>query len=247
MKILSLFLLSTLLWQLSCSSNRPGPRNVVLSGANGTKEAESGNDDLSEDTETNDDGSVTLDLVPDYGSKLRFMNGKALTVVYGRVFKPDADGFAHCAKDKPQDYTGCTLLFNAEERASMGMFDLYSERMKRGTQNVAPAENLTLNYMRNLRAALGRECTRLVTKESQSPSATNLFVKDSALSAGDLEVFVRKVLDVNDKGVNLEMPFADYLKAFQSASTMGDAAKAKTNAYINLCISLAMDPQIFMY
>ncbi len=232
---------------LSCNSNRPNARNVVLSGQNAGGNSDTGNDDLTEDTEINKDGSVNLELVPDYGSKLRFMNGRALTVVYGRVFKEDANGFAHCAKDKPQDYTGCSLIFNAEERASMGLFDLYSERMKRGVQNVAPAENLTLNYMRNLRAALGRECTRLVAKETQAPSSSNFFVKDTALTATDLEGFVRKILDVNDKQVNLEMPFADYVKAFQTASTMGDAAKAKSNAYINLCISLAMDPQIFMY
>lgn len=129
----------------------------------------------------------------------------------------------------------------------MGLFDLYSERMRRGVQNVSQAESLTLNYMRNLRAALGRECSRLVVKEEAAPLPTNLLVKDSAPTAAHLEAFVRKILDVQDKEVDLDMPFADYVKAFQTAQSMGDPAKAKRNAYINLCIALSMDPQIFMY
>lgn len=244
MKLLSSLILVSLSFGLACSS-----RPKMNSASNGSGDSDVGKNDPEdgESTDINDDGSVNLELSPEIGSKLRFMNGQALTQVYSRVFKQEDSGFAHCEKTKPTEYTGCALLFNSEERPSMGMFDLYSERMHRGVQNVAQTESLTLNYTRNLRAALGRECKRLVEKEEASPEAGNLLVKDTAPTAAHLEAFVRKILDAPDKSVELDIPFADYVKAFQTASAMGDPQKAKTDAYINLCISLAMDPQIFMY
>ncbi|MBC7533154.1 MAG: hypothetical protein H7318_16405 [Oligoflexus sp.] len=41
---------------------------------------------------------------------------------------------------------------------AMGFFDLYSQRMGRVVQNSAQPQNLTLNYMCNLRAVGGGEC-----------------------------------------------------------------------------------------
>ncbi len=195
--------------------------------------------------------SVSLELKPGDGTKMRFLNGRALTQVYGRVFKPDENGYAHCAKAPAVDYNGCNFIFAAEERPSVGFFDLYSQRMARGVQNVAQTENMTLNYLRNLRAALGRECGRLVEREekfSADGDSTNFIVKKEGPTTASLETFFRRLLDINGADIKLNMPFADYVLAYKTAVAMDpDKAKAQHNASINLCLTLAMDPQIFLY
>lgn len=243
MKILTTCVALALGFSLSCSSSRPKGKSFGSNGGNdGSKDPQIG-----ETADVNKDGSINLELTPEVGSKLRFLNGNALTIVYKRVFKEDANGFAHCEKQKPIEHTGCSNLFNAEERPSMGIFDLYSERMSRGVQNVAQTESMTLNYTRNLRAALGRECKRLVDREIADPSPSNQLIKDSSLAEAHLEAFMRKLMDAPESSFELDIPFSDYVKAFQVASAMGSGEKAKSDAYTNLCISLGMDPQIFMY
>lgn len=232
-------LLGLLAFELSCTPRVNRPRL-----ATGDRNPET----WTEDTEGVAKGNLPLELVPNAGSKMRFMNGQALTVVYGRVFKPDDWGYAHCAKDKPKDYDGCHVIFNAEERPSMGFFDLYSQRMDRGVQNVALPENLTLNYMRSLRAALGRECDRLVANEESGKASSPLLVKAGGPTKESLDLFFRRLLDVEGTSIDLEVPFDDYVKAYKAAVAMDpNKEKATHNAYTNLCLTLAMDPQVFIY
>lgn len=232
---------------LSCTQ---APHKVALTNDNGTNDP--GGDDVLKDGSTDTEGSKDLQLRPEAGSKMRFLDGRALTAVYSRVFAKDEWGFAHCARDKPKDYDGCDLLFSRDERPAMGTFDLYSQRMGRGLQNVNKTENLTLNYMRNLRSALSRECERLVTREekalSADPAAKTILVKADGPTKASLAAYFSLLMDDDGKGVDFAVPFDDYVKAFKTAlNGENDPAKAKANAYLNLCLSLSMEPQVFLY
>lgn len=202
-------------------------------------------DPTSGDTES----AGPLQLIPDAGSKMRFMNGEALTAVFGRVFKPTADGYAHCQKTKTKDFEGCNVMFTTDERASVGLFDLYSQRMNRGVQNVARPENLTLNYMRNIRAALGRECERLTTNEEKAAGdAETILVKANGPTAASIQTFFEKLMGAEGAKIDFAVPYASFAEAYKTAIEMDtDKAKASHNAYVNLCIALAIDPQVFIY
>jgi len=229
----------------ACKSERP--KRIHFSSLKGGESREALDEQY-----PNEGASIPLELKPNAGSQMRFLNGNALTRVYGRIFKPDEWGYAHCEKDKPTDFNGCKVIFAAEERPSVSFFDLYSQRMARGIQNVATTESLTLNYLRNLRAALGRECNRLVEKEEKllesGASESTILVKKSGPTEQSLDVFFRRLLDVEGTNLDLGMPFAEYISAYEKAISLDeDKARAQHNSYVNLCITLAMDPQVFLY
>ena len=239
-----LFAISMVALSLSCTSKPPHRPRLDADGGDASK----GDNPTTEDTEQTKD----LELLPTDGSKMRLMDGRALTTVYGRVFKKDEWGYAHCAQLKTQDYDGCNIIFNKDEKPGMGVFDLYSQRMGRGTQNVLRAEDLTLNYMRNLRAALGRECERLISNEekalAENPTASTLFVKAKGPTAADLEAYFKKLMDTEGNSIDFEVPYASYVETFQKVQmSVTDKSKATHIAYVSLCLAISMEPQVFIY
>ena len=202
---------------------------------------------------TGDSDSTVLQLIPETGSSMRFLDARGLTEFYKNVFPMKAFGFMHCATNKPFNASDCTdSIFTKDERPAMGVFDLGSPRINRALQNVNPSANLTLNYTRTLRAALSRECSAMVDAEivkfKAKDLAGNNLVKADKPSATDINEFMKKILGLSGTAVAVTVDAEAYAAAFDASIL---AAKDKNtgmrNAYVGICIALSMDPLVFIY
>lgn len=244
---------------LGCDRSPDGPKysgrgGSDAQGPDGPVIIKTPNDEKLENEGTLD-GNIKenpLSLLTDGGSMVRYVNADGLDVYYRRVFPKGANGYMHCSNNRPVEYADCSRsIFTLGERISMGSFDLHSTR---GASNVSPVQNLTLNYTRTLRFALNRECTNLVNLEIKNLQAQaldkNVLVKSLAPTAQDFEGFYRKLLGLTGSKDPVSMGAADYASAF-TKSLEGiaerDKEKAAAASFINICISIAMDPDVILY
>lgn len=194
-----------------------------------------------------------LQLIAPEGSAMSFLDSKALTLVYSRIFKKSSVGWRHCVSSKPTDILACDDVFSPDERSTLGSFDIYNPAMGRGEHNINRVSNVSLNYVRSLRAGLSRECGNLVTTELAALKAgtgtANILVKADLPTAATIEEFFRRILDVKDNPeIKVDIDASGYASDFpKSVALVADKTKASYNAYLNLCISVAMDPQVFLY
>ncbi len=249
-----IFLISlALLTACSGSSKKSKKTDVgapaVVTEANGEKQD---NSKTKEEERSVSEGS-TLDLLLPAGSAMRFLDARGLQVYYRHVFAPKAFGYMHCEGQKPRMGSDCDeSIFNASERASMGSFEMNSPEFGIGTLNVHQSENLSLNYLRTLRSALGRECSSLVKIELAQLAAgsieTNVLIKAEKPSAESLDAFMRKIFGLTNPASTIEVGAKAYTEAFESAiKDAKDKPQANFNAYVGICVSLSMDPQVFLY
>ncbi len=256
-----LVLLISLLSIASCGGGNRGAKNVNL-GNKSVPGSDSGSDSTnggsgSTGSTGGQGGSATdgvsLELLSDKGSAMRFLDADGLQVIYAKVFEKGPLGYAHCtANSLPRDPKICEGIFAEDERSLMGTFDLYSPRMKRGISNVGKTTNLTLNYMRSLRAALGRECTKLVDKEQallkSNPKAETALVLEGNATAAKIERYFRLLNGIKDDAIAVDIDASGYASDFATlVKEQASTPQVQRLAYINLCIAVSMDPQIFLY
>ncbi|RYZ59360.1 MAG: hypothetical protein EOP07_04240 [Proteobacteria bacterium] len=229
---------------LACSRDRPHP--VSGGGGAGTSAADDAIVQISIPEES------PLNIRPEAGSNLRFADGHALTKIYTRIFPKRSYGFEQCRNNNYAYRSDCQdTMFAPDERGFMGMIDLHSPRFGRGPQNIRRPEDMTLNYTRSLRVALGRECENLVKNEmknlSEGKADLNLLIKTEKPTKEALEEFFRKVLGIEGTGMSVQFLADEYLAGYaQYVGTKTDAG-TRQNAYFGLCIAIAMDPQVFLY
>ncbi|RZA26715.1 MAG: hypothetical protein EOP10_02660, partial [Proteobacteria bacterium] len=142
-----------------------GNREGALPGSDGRVDKDSG--------DTTADGTLpSIEYSPSPGSAMRLLDGNALSVVYARIFPARSYGFEICKGDeikKFRSFGDCSSsIFAVEERPFVGVTSLNTPDLNRGTQNIRLPEDLTLNYMRTVRAALHRECQSRVDVEYQN-------------------------------------------------------------------------------
>ncbi len=250
MKKLSTLLLLALTFS-SCGS-RPDPRPsfVPPSGDKGGDESLPSDETGIED-KVGKDKDTPLELIAPDGSALRFANGVGLSVMYGRVFGQASYGYQHCepkADGSPTASHCKDSIFAETERADMGIFDLF-EAAGRGKNNLKPATDLTLGYLRSLRAGLGRECHALVSLELEKLKAgeqsRNTLVRDPVLTAASAQYFLKKILGIEKTTITLPIAEQEYEKAFKQV--LAEDPSAAANAFETACIALAMDPLVILY
>jgi hypothetical protein len=240
---------------LSACDSKPGqmkfvpggdtlPEVILSNDANGKGQGTSGTKE-----------ELPLELLLGPGSQMRLLDGKALTAHYANIFDKQAYGFDKCKSALPAEASDCTdSIFTPAESPLMGSFDV-NNVAARGAQNMVPPHNLTLNYMKNLRQALARECLVLVTAErvklKAGTQATNKLVKAAAPTAADLDEFFRTLIGLKGSGIKVSIGSEDYVAAFgqvvAAASSAADKEKAIDQAYLGLCVAISMNPQVIIY
>ncbi len=251
MKRIYYLLLVTGLFLNACSSDRPSRgRDGASAGGGGA----AGNDSKTGDGTK--DGGVSTDPLPGVvflrGSAMRLLDGRALTIIYSRVFPPRAYGFEHCKNNRFPEITDCTeSVFEPNERPFMGTIDLYTPQFSRGPQNLRQAEDLTLNYTRTLRVALSRECDAFVNREWQAlqegKEAANFLIKAQKPTKAGLEEYFRRLLGVEGTNLPVAISSDEYLQAFATYIGTKNDPETLKRGYYGLCIAVSMDPQIFIY
>ena len=227
------------------------PEVVVVDKA--TADVRKGEADAKKSVNTEKE-ELPLSLVVGKGTDMRFLDGKALTAYYSHIFPKRGYGYEHCANRLPDEASGCDdSIFEIAEGSAMGSFGI-NLRSNRGTQNVKAPHNLTLNYMRTLRAALSRECSYLVRTERAKLKANsglaNTLVKAMAPAAADLDEFFRTIVGLKGTGIKVEIGSADYVTAFNEivgAASTATKERAADEAYLGLCIAVSMNPQVIIY
>ncbi|MBC7662163.1 MAG: hypothetical protein H7249_20900 [Chitinophagaceae bacterium] len=246
---------------LSCSSNHKvqtitiADKNAATGSGNGTGEVAIKTVKNIDATSGDVDGA-SLSLVVATGSSMRFLDARALGVLYANVFKKAAYGYQQCAGTTPREATDCTeSIFMASERPDLGSFDLGTAAFARAPQNVNPTTSLTLNYTRTLRLALSRECRYLVTNElaivnnkASTPAqiAANVLVKSQIVDAATLIDFEKRLLGIAGTSIPIDIDAASYVTAFKTVAA-ADKVNGVYNGYVDLCIALSMDPLVFIY
>ncbi|MBC7532807.1 MAG: hypothetical protein H7318_14640 [Oligoflexus sp.] len=193
-----------------------------------------------------------LRIRSEVGSNLRFADGNALSQIYARIFPLRTYGFETCKTQKLANRFDCfETIFIGDERPFMGMVDLHSPQFGRGPQNIRRPEDMTLNYIRTLRVALGRECDNLVRTETKNfmegKPELNLLVKAEKPSQAVLEEFFRKIIGIEGTAMPVSFGVEGYLAAFDEYLAVKADADMRLKAYFGLCLSIAMDPQVFLY
>ena len=225
--------------------HRPAPRSANGGGGGAATEGLSGEESSVQDQQT-------LALTETAGSALRYADSWALTDMYARVFKQRDFGFAHCEKDLPRHPNDCTNVFRPNERPDMGTFDMHEPGINRGPVNIQPVTSLRLSYVRTLRAMLVRECNVLVEKElgnlKAGTAAQNLLIKAAEPKSEDYEFFFKSLLGIEKTTMKVDFDGSLYVEAFKrsmASATDKDAATRATN--VAVCVSISMDPHIFLY
>lgn len=229
---------------VSCGS-KPALRNGA--GSHDSKNGE--NKPSKEEPNGMDDESKDLELIAPTGSKMRMLNAQALTRLYRHVFAEEKYGYQHCAKSGYWIYEYChDSIFNANERILMGSFDLYLAGI--ATPNVTPADTLTLNYVRSVRAGLARECQHLVAGEyenlKQGQIQANKLIKASSPKVEDLEEFFRIILGIGGSKIPVDIGAANYVAGFAKSLSEGSDDEIRAT-YSAVCVAIAMDPAIILY
>lgn len=187
----------------------------------------------------------------DQGSALRFADSWALSEIYERVFGKQDYGFRHCEKDKPRSPSDCDNAFKPENRPDMGTFDIILPGTHRGPNNKQAVTSLKLSYIRSLREMLVRECRPFIAKEmeamDQDQASENIFVSERPTAAG-LENYMRRLLGVEGTTMAIEADFESYAKALQESLAAAGSDQAKRrDVYVNACVTVSMDPIVFLY
>lgn len=249
------FLLSLSLLYASCSSDRPQRSSHEGSGAaipGGPNDPATGGGGAG----GGDSKGGTTDPLPqltyNVGSAMRLLDGRALTVIYNRVFPRRAYGFEHCKNNRFPELTDCTAsVFEPQERPFVGTVDIYTPQFNRGPQNIRQAEDLTLNYTRTLRVALSRECDAMVNREfvalNEGKQAGNFLVKELKPTKAALEEFFRRLLGIEGTGIAVDIGADKYLASFETYTGGKSDPDTLKRGYYGLCIAISMDPQIFIY
>jgi hypothetical protein len=187
------------------------------------------------------------------GSKLGFLPPNALSSRFRRVFKPSANGYAHCARPPVGSFRGdyCGQLFDSKELRFIGHFGLHSSAVL-GPITAEKIDGLTLNYTKSLRSMLLRECRTLVLKENETPNApSNLLVQGSTVpSSLALQSFHKRILGIDGTNIAVDFPAEAYAAAAEKILAQAqprDKPSVRLNATISLCVAIGMDPTITLY
>ncbi len=248
MKTFGLVLLLSALAVSSCGS-RPARKSF------GHDASTAGGNAAGKTDGTTAQSTVPGGYAPSPGSAMRLLDGNALSVLYARVFPPRAYGFEICKGDAVKRYrsvTDCTdSIFTNEEQPFVGIMGLNTPDLNRGTQNLRLPEDLTLNYLRTLRVGLSRECEARVALEwdalQQGKQAGNYLIKAEQPTKAAIEEFFRRILGIEGTGIAVDIGADSYLAAFKTVLNGKTDPNSIKVAYYGLCISVAMDPQIFIY
>jgi len=189
---------------------------------------------------------IPLLQLPASGSQMRFLDAIALTDVYSRVFSKDANNrWKGCGNDVQWCQKS---IFNKDEARFLGTFSLLD-----GVDSFRVKKDFTLNYTRNLRAMLYRECRNLVEIEWQrfatadSANQNILVFRQSVPETADLDRFSRRLFGLTGTDIPIDNMASEYQAAFAaSVMTKKDAATLKSG-YVVACMALAMDPAVFLY
>ncbi|RYZ51604.1 MAG: hypothetical protein EOP07_21070, partial [Proteobacteria bacterium] len=162
-----LFLLALSL-ATACSNapSRPKAGAGSPGGANGSNGGASGSNEGG-GVIGGENSGVPITYAPSPGSAMRLVDGRALTLIYQRIFPKRDYGFEICKGNANfKELSDCSeSMFTPDERPFVGTVDIYTPRLNRGPQNLRQPEDLTLNYMRTVRVGLSRECEALVVRE----------------------------------------------------------------------------------
>ncbi len=189
---------------------------------------------------------IPLLQLPASGTQMRFLDAVALTEVYSRVFTKDASNrWKGCGNEAQWCQKS---MFSKEEAKFLGTFSLLD-----GVDSFRVQKDFTLNYTRNLRATLYRECRNLVDLEWQrlnTPDGVkqNLLIHRQGIpTAVDLDQFSRRLFGLSGTDIVIDNMASEYQAAFAaSVGTRKDAETLKSG-YVVACMALAMDPAVFLY
>jgi len=117
---------------------------------------------------------------------------------------------------------------------------------------VAPIQSMTLNYTRTLRVALDRECTNLVNVEfpamTRGNSAANILIKSASPTPADFEFFFKVMMGIKNSPEKVDISADKYAAAFKEiVDAATDKVTAQRMAFKNVCVAIAMDPQVIVY
>lgn len=199
---------------------------------------------------------IPLSLTLNPGSQSRLLDGYALTAVYSRIFAKETFGYHHCRRSLTPNSRNCQeSIFAESELLELGSFGL--DARGHGFSNTQPVKDLTLNYMRYLRQGLQRECAKLVDTEWDQlgkPGAENnklVHQAEGAPSQESLDSFMRLILGVPKDLKGVDTGSADFHKAALAVLEAGKDDRnqegLQKHLYLNLCISMSMDPQVLLY
>jgi hypothetical protein len=196
---------------------------------------------------------IPLSKNPATGAQFRLVSPTGLDEIYARVFKRQASGHFVYACPAYDIFECKDSFFTNPEAIAMG-----GSYLTRNIANFKQPDNLTLNYLRSLRAMLRRECTSLVRREwrsvaAEENAASNVLVTVPGVPPKEVfDGFLRRLLGINGLDVKVDTGAADYRKAFeQSLATFPEEVELDQNqymnTYINTCIAISMDPRVIFY
>jgi hypothetical protein len=226
-------------------ADKPGAANGSNGGASGSNEGGG--------VIGGENSAVPITYAPSPGSAMRLIDGRALTIIYQRIFPARDYGFEICKGNANfRELSDCSeSMFTPDERPFVGTIDIFTPRLNRGPQNLRQPEDLTLNYMRTVRVGLSRECEALVTREHaaflQNKSESNILVKAEKPTKAVVEEFFRRILGIEGTAIPVEFGVSGYLEAFSKYTEGKTDVNTTKQAYYGLCIAVAMDPQVFIY
>jgi hypothetical protein len=187
---------------------------------------------------------------------LRYQSEEALNAIYKKVFKPQKNGYyMNCQPSddghdmrNPPPASACSSLFQVIEQKYIGSFGL-SRHVDIGVVGYEKVTGVSLNYLRALRAMLGRECRVLVSRELASAESPENFLvgasADPAVIAKKMTSLVDAFLGLKGNTISSGFDPAPYAPAIAKLATA--ATPIKTGTYINLCIAAGTDPLIIFY
>lgn len=251
---------------LSCGSSRDLRRSDLVDSESSSADADPKSKDDSQSGVGQDPRNASKDeelrmatkeepapLALREGSKLGFLPPQALSSRFKRVFKPSANGYAHCARSPVgafgKDY--CGQPFDSKELRFIGYFGLHNSPAL-GPITAEKIDGLTLNYTKSLRSMLLRECRILVQTENVTPNApSNLLVRGTTVPSSQvLQSFHRRILGIDGTNITVDFPAEAYAAAAANILAQAqakDKPSVRLNATISLCVAIGMDPTITLY
>ncbi len=189
---------------------------------------------------------IPLLQLPASGTQMRFLDAIALTEVYSRVFQKDTNNrWKGCGNDVQWCQKS---MFSKEEAKFLGTFSLID-----GVDSFRVQKDFTLNYTRNLRATLYRECRNLVDLEWQrlnTPDGVKqnvLIYRQGIPTAADLDQFSRRLFGLSGTDIVIDNMASEYQAAFAASVGTKKDAETMKSGYVVACMALAMDPAVFLY
>lgn len=187
-------------------------------------------------------------LIRPKGTKLGYLNPKALNTQYKRVFKASGRVYAHCSRGEKTMSHECAQIFSQEELKELGNFGIY-QVSQFGINNVDQIDSMNLNYTRALRSMLGRECSVVTRREIKDPSAKgNILIKSlGPVDEKTLHTFLEKILAVEGMRLAIDSRSKAYAEAANKiiGTSLNKDLIEKTHR--NLCIAIGMNPLVIFY